>query len=113
MNIILNLSLIPIFKITGAAIATSMSYLVILILSTKKLTKFIKMPTPWKTWLKTIFAGVIFVIILFLVKILPGFDIWFKIIIGFILAGIIYTLLIWKLKVIDFKEIKKIIKRVL
>jgi len=71
LNIILNLILIPQFKLTGAAIATATSYLTTLILSTKALMKFVKTAAPWKKWSKIFFAGLIFVLIIYLIKLTP------------------------------------------
>jgi len=112
VNIILNLLLIPLFNITGAAIATSVSYFTVLALSTMKLSKFIEITSPWKNWIKTVFAGFIFVSIVYLMKMMLVLNPWFEMIISLVIAGIIYLFLIWVLKIIDIEEIKILIKRV-
>ncbi len=113
VNIILNLLLIPLFKITGAAIATSVSYFTVLILSTMKLSKFIEVPSSWKNWIKTVFAGFIFVLIIYLMKTLLVLNPWFEMIISLVIAGIVYILLILVMNIIDIKEIRTLVKRVL
>ena len=112
VNIILNLLLIPTFNITGAAIATSVSYFTVLILSTIKLSKFIKIVSPWKNWFKSVFAGFIFVLIIYITKTLLVLNSWFEMIISLTIAGIIYLLLIWILKIVEINEIKTLVKRV-
>jgi len=113
INIILNIILIPIFDITGAAIATTISYIVTLILSTIKLTKFIKISPPWKTWLKILFSGIIFAGVIFLVLSLLNLNIWLEVLFSFIAATVVYFILIFVLKIIRFKEIKVLFNRLL
>ena len=51
-NVILNLLLIPAYGITGAAIATLISYLVLVVLSYTMTSKTLAIPFPWLTLMK-------------------------------------------------------------
>ena len=59
-NIALNLLLIPILGIEGAALTTAFSYAVSFIWSTIILLRYIPIKLPINIWLKLIFAGFVF-----------------------------------------------------
>jgi len=111
INIGLNIILIPTFSITGAAIATSISYIFIMITSTLNIMKFIKVNPPWKIWLKIFFAGLVFLGLVRLVSDIIHINIWFEIAISFIVAGLAYSSLILLMKITTIKEIKTILIR--
>ena len=107
INIILNLILIPIMGIEGAAIATAISYLTALILSTYKVTKFIEIEFPKIIWVKLVASGLIFISIIFYMKNLLVLNPWLELIISSATAVIVYLVVIYLLKIIDIKEIRK------
>ena len=104
-NAAVNFVLIPWLGINGAAIATTFSYLLALVLSTKMATKYIKIKFPLKEWLKSIISAVLFVFAIYLIKELLSLNPWWEIIISVTIAGIIYLTSIYFLKIIDIKEI--------
>ena len=63
-NILSNIVLIPKLGITGAAITTVLSYLIILVLSSYHIRRFIKIKIPWGDWASCILGGLIFVVII-------------------------------------------------
>ncbi len=113
INIVLNIILIPMFNITGAAIATSISYIFNMVISTKDIMRFIKVSPPWKIWGKVFFAGLVFLGLIRLVSDILHIDIWFEIAISFIVAGAAYSLLALLMKITTIKEIKTILMRLL
>ena len=107
INLIANIILIPRYGIEGAAIATSISYLIALLLSTYKVTKFIKIGFPKIIWLKLILAGIVFVLTISYIKDLLVLNPWIELIISAIVAFLIYVVMVYLLKVVDIQEIKK------
>jgi O-antigen/teichoic acid export membrane protein len=107
INFVANMSLIPFFGIIGAAIATSLSYLTTLLISTYMITKFIQTKLPIVIWLKITFVGLIFVLFIGLLKKVLVMNPWAELIISTMLAGIVYLIFIYVLKIIDIKEIKR------
>ena len=113
LNILLNFILIPKFNIVGAAIATSTSYLLILILTTYKLKHIVNSEFPWMNWLKSLFAGVTFVLIIWFLKKTLILNVWVELVICILVASVVYVVLLYFSKVISLKEIKNILKNIL
>ncbi len=113
INLITNLILIPLYGLTGAAIATSLSYIIALILSTRKLVKYVEITPPWFIWLKALFAGGIFVGIIFYLKSVLVLNPWVELIIALSVAGVVYLISALLLKIVSISEIKKVLKRVI
>lgn len=108
-NLLFNFILIPLYGIIGAAIATSSSYVLVLILSSLQINKSVKTRLPWFDWEKSLFSGLIFVsVIMFLKKILE-LNVWVETGICVSAAVITYIALIFILKVVNFQEIKNIV----
>lgn len=109
-NLVLDVILVPKMGIEGAAIATFLSYLLMLVLTALKMKSIVDVHAPWMHWLKNFFAGFIFLAFMYYAKNRITFfgDFTEMIIVG--LAGcLVYLLLSIALKVIDLKEIKGII----
>jgi O-antigen/teichoic acid export membrane protein len=113
VNIVLNLVLIPKFGVNGAATATSCSYLLLLIISTKYLVQYIKLQIPILAWIKTFFIGVIFTLIAFVMKKILIMNVWSELIITVSVAGIAYLILSYWMQLIDIKELKKYFNKVI
>lgn len=109
LNIILNFILIPSLGIVGAALATAVSYLIILILSILTIIKSIDLHIPGMDWLKTLLASFIFLFLAFIIKKILVLNIWLELIIVLLISGLIYLLILYLLKVINIKEIKNIV----
>ena len=109
-NFVLNLILIPFFGIEGAAFATTLSYLFVLIVSTIKLKQFIKLQSPWKSWCYTFICGAIFVGVINILKRVLVMNEWLELILAVTISVSVYILLIFVFKLVDLKEIKKYAK---
>ncbi len=110
INFGLNLILIPVFKLTGAAIATAVSYFAALLISSRKLRQFVGLNLPWSIWARTILSGAVFVVIFYYVLSL-GVSIWIKSFLAFVISSIIYVFLIFTLKVVSLKEVKLLLRQ--
>ncbi|MFC1727896.1 flippase [Nanoarchaeota archaeon] len=109
-NFIANVALVPRFGIEGAAFATAVSYLIVLVMSTYKTTKFVEVKVPINAWLKTIIASLAFVGVIGFLKRILFMNIWLEVIISLLVAFAVYAILIYLLKLIDVAEIKKYAK---
>jgi len=111
-NIVLNILLIPSLGIVGAAIATAISYICMLLLSTNYVSKFVAMESPWKVWLRVTLSGMIFTAVLFFIplKILTG---WPGAILSVCIGGILYCVTLYYQKLLNLTEIKQLLALVL
>jgi len=112
INFVMNILVIPKYGMEGAAVATSLSYFVALILSTYQVTKLIEIEFPKLIWLKLAAAGVLFVSVISVVKGILVLNPWIELIVSALAAGIAYLAAIYFLKIIDIAEIKKYMKLV-
>lgn len=106
LNVIVNLFLIQKYGINGAAFATSASYAMILLLSTRKLTKILHMKFPWRSWLKLIPPTITYIITILTVQSVLMINIWLEVIISIFLAVIAYFLMLYLFELINLKEIQ-------
>jgi len=113
LNIILNFILIPKYGMVGAAVTTFVGYLLMMGLSVANLKKLIGARAPIKYWIKNLFLGLIFVLIIFYLKNLLVLNVYLELAIVIGIAGIIYSGLVFALKLITITEIKELIKRVI
>jgi len=112
INILLNLILIPLFNIYGAAVATTASYLTMLVISISDSKRFVKIKVPLKEWVAIFTMGFVFVGIISLVKWLLNIDIFAEALLSLLCAGIIYFEVLYILKIFDIKEFISYIKKV-
>lgn len=112
-NIITNLILIPRFGINGAAITTTLSYLLMMILASIKLGKFIELRSDVLFWFKLLFAAAIFVITVSVIKWLLNINQFLEAGICLVSAGIIYIIVCYVLKLIKIDEIKLFINNLI
>jgi len=111
INLIGNLILIPLIGIEGAAISTSISFFLMFLFSFSKLKKSVKSEFPWMTLAKITLAGLIFALVIVLLKAFLFLNIWIELILVLSIAGFIYLSLIFLFKIITFTEIKLILNR--
>lgn len=113
INTILNFILIPLFGIEGAATATLGSYLLLLIISTAFVMRYIQLKAPIVDWIKTAAIGILFTLIAFLLKRIFVFYIWAEVAITIVIAGSVYLFLACLLKLIDIQELKTYFRKVI
>jgi len=107
INVIGNAILVPLYGIVGAAIATSLSFGVLTFLSILKLEKFIKVSLPLFEWIKILFTGIVFVLIITYLKKILVTGVWMELFICSTVSLVVYISLIFSFKIIKIEEIKK------
>jgi O-antigen/teichoic acid export membrane protein len=108
-----NLILIPHFGINGAAVATALSYLAVLVFSTYEVARMMEMKVPIIPWIKTLFASLVFVFVIYAMKNILAMNVWAEAFISGAIAVIVYAGLVYLLKLVDIEEIKKYLRLVM
>ena len=111
-NLITNIIFIPRFGIIGAAITTTISYFIIMFMGFFYIRKFIKISFPIRTWAKTLLAGIIFTLSIWLLKKILFLNAWLEAFIVLAISGMIYIGLLFLLNIVSLKEIKDIYNRI-
>lgn len=112
-NLVSNLILIPLWGVIGAAITTTLSYIIMVLMSLKNIKKLVKLTLPIKIWMKTLFVGVIFASMIWFLKKVIFLNVWLETAIVLAISGLIYTALLFLLKIINIDELKDLYKRVM
>lgn len=110
LNVVVNLVIIPTFGITGAAFATSLSYTLVLILSTRHLTRKIGMKFPWKQWAALILPATMYVVAILTVQSLWRWNVWAGAVLAILAGLLLYGLTLYLFELIDLTEVKYYIK---
>tara|TARA_B100000315_G_scaffold250682_1_gene283917 strand:+ start:3816 stop:5303 length:1488 start_codon:yes stop_codon:yes gene_type:complete len=111
-NLIANLILIPILGIIGAAITTTLSYGIMMLIGLLNIKRFIAVTFPIKIWAKTLIIGALFVLIMRILKNVITLNVWIETAIVLTIAGISYIALLFLLKVINIDELEGLYKRI-
>ena len=111
-NFVVNIVLIPMMGIVGAAIATTISYVLMAILTFVYVRKFVEIRLPIMLWAKTALAGILFAVLVGILKNLINIGILMEIPIVLIVSGLFYIWLLFLLRVIDIGELKDLYRRV-
>ena len=107
LNVGLNLFLIPLYGINGAAVATALAYLMSLIMSTIKLLKTLNVPAPYLHWGKLLLTASVFVMVIFYTTQMLNLNIYVEIILSALTATMVYALLLYLFDIIDYADLKK------
>jgi len=111
INLAVNLILIPLIGINGAAISTAAAFSVILVYTHKKLKEKTQIKLPFKTILKILMAGIITIPIIYILKSVINTNVYLEAIIVVAISLGIYYMLIVNFGVIKLKEVKKLISK--
>jgi len=115
VNIILNFILIPLNLtffgiemggINGAAIATTSSYFLVLLITSLKIRNKIGAKLNLKIWIKIFLATLIFIFVANILRNLINTNQYIEAIISFVVAGFVYLISCYLMKVISIKELK-------
>jgi len=112
INFVLNIVLIPKLGIIGAALTSLIAYIYISLRCIFKLRHFIKVEVPWVNWLKTLFAGLLMLGLVFLLKRIIFLNVYLEALICVIVGGLFYLALAFILGIIDLREVKSIMKQI-
>lgn len=113
LNVGLNLFLIPLFGINGAAAATAVAYASTLILSTRKLLQNLCAPAPYLHWGKLLLTASVFVMVIFYVMRVLSLNVYLEMILSSLIATLVYVLLLYLFNIIDFQNLKHNLLQVL
>ena len=111
LNIILNIFLIPLWGINGAAIATSLSYLFMLILSTIILRKNVLQRTPWKIWLSLLPSIFITLIVGYTLQNITPTSIFNTLFVSLVSIGT-FVISLFVFRIINLNELVQYMKRI-
>ncbi|MDD5464595.1 MAG: polysaccharide biosynthesis C-terminal domain-containing protein, partial [Candidatus Moranbacteria bacterium] len=98
LNLALNIIFIPVYGIAGAAISTTASYFIGMLLTFRSLRKEVTIPIDLGAIAKAFAGGLLMLGIIFFTKSLQIFDTWLMIIISLIAGLVAYTLFILRTK---------------
>ena len=108
MNLFLNVLLIPKYSIIGAAVATSFTYFMMLVISFFFIRKYITFHNPIILWIKTALLGAAFYITLKLCEKIFAFNIYLNVVGSSIVSFTLYVGLVFLFKIVTVEEIKKL-----
>lgn len=104
-NFVGNLILVPLFGIEGAALTTSLSFLILFLLRLKYLRNLIEFPSPWKDITKVAIGGLATLLIVFSLKTILPLSTWPKLFAVVIPGGLFYLLWIFRTEVVKNEDI--------
>ncbi len=105
LNIVGNLFFIPLYGISGAALATVSSFLFILVLSTFELKKSTGLEFPLKDWTKTVLSGIVFLSVVSVLKKALVANVYFEIVLSLGAGLLVFVALLFILDVLDMEEV--------
>jgi len=112
-NFVLNLALIPKYGMLGAAVATSLSFLFLLVLSAWKLHKLVTIVPPVWAWGKNVVCCVLMIGFMSVLKKVLVLPVWLEAGVVLAAAGVFYVVLVFLFRVVDVKELRELFYRIL
>ena len=112
-NLVGNIALIPILGMNGAAIATTGSYLIMMLYGLAKIRGFVDVSFPWVNWIKNIIAGIFIAGLVFFLKKILLLNVWIETGIILAIAGFSYIVMLFALKIVNFEELKVVYNRLI
>jgi len=110
LNIIGNLCLIPFFGLEGAAYSTLFAFSFIFLVSTYKVNKILNLNLNFKKYLKIIFLSSLFMILVVFFRNIMLFNELLNSIFSVLIGFSIYIFLVYKLNIVNLKEIYNLSK---
>jgi len=105
-NLAINLLLIPIFGIIGAATAFLISYLAGLLISLHYMKRYVKWSLQPKNIFKTVIGSIITFILIYYTKLILNIDPWFELIVSLTIGFVFYFIFIFQAGIINKHDIK-------
>jgi stage V sporulation protein B len=110
-NVIANVILIYFFKVTGAAIATSLSYFLLMFLSLYCLRNIMKIKLPIFYWIKILIVSIIIVLLTYFIKGIININPFIETGLIILIIGVVYIVTLYLIGILDIAEIKQILIR--
>jgi len=105
-NILANAILIPLAGINGAALATTLSYFLMMVLASRNLHKFMQVRLSVAFWIKVLSASLLFVGVVSLLKSIVMVNQFVEASISLVVAGLLYVGACYFLHLIRIDELK-------
>lgn len=112
ITLALNLLIIPLLGIVGAALTSLIAYAYVAVRCIFKLRRFIQVEVPWLDWLKTLFAGLLMLGLIFFLKKIILLNAYLEGIVCIAVGGLFYLALAFILGIFDLREVKASVKRI-
>lgn len=113
LNLVLNLFLIPSFGMDGAAFATALTYTCAFFLSVFALVKFVPVIVPWIAWFKIFFVSIVVSLMVHYLRGIILINPYLELVVLSFVAGVVYLLLVFVLRIVVWGEIVGVFRRVL
>ncbi len=110
LNIILNLALIPVFGATGAALATTISYFIMMVISAYYIRKSIKISLPVTSLIKMFIAGFLTLALILYMKNLIIADPWTEAFLCMPVGLALYFIIVLKLKAVVREDLQALLR---
>ena len=112
LNVVLNVFLIPHYGLLGAAIATSLSYLLMFVISTSKVIRGTKMKLPLFNWFALILGLIAFVGVVYFIKNLIVWNVWVEGFVSLLAGYAVYLYVLKVLGILNIEEIKSFVHKI-
>ena len=112
VNLVLNLILIPVYGMEGAAFSTLIAFILIFILSVVKIRRRISFVIPWRDFLVVVSSGFLITLLAYLIKCVEWMDMWSKLILTVSLGIFVYVISLLGSGTLSLEEVKGILRRV-
>lgn len=110
-NIILNMTLIPSFGISGAAAATGLSFILMMLIGFYILTKKRFAVFPYSLWGKTLVVSIAFLLIVHYMNRYLSMNLFIKIPLILLVSGAFYLIALFLFRLVSIAEIKELLQR--
>ncbi len=110
-NFLTNIIVIPIYGISGAAFSTVFAFALMLVATVFYIKREIGLVFPWKDWIKTIVAGLIFLTVIEFLKENLLFSVFAKILISGSIALFLYVVFLFVFRVLTMAEIRDLLQK--
>jgi len=110
-NLTLNLALIPFYGMDGAAAATTFTFVLMFLMTMRKLHESIDIRFPWRDFVSVAIAGILVSAFIILVTTLQ-LDVWTKLAVSLLFGSVLYVLALLALKTLSIEEVRKTVRRI-
>ncbi len=107
LNVVLNFILIPKYDMIGAAVASVISFLTLVIFSMNQLRKTYKFYIPFWRMIKIFCCGLVFFWIIYLLKKYLELNIWIELVIVLVISGFVYIIILFLTKCLNKKMLEE------
>lgn len=112
LNILLNLILVPVLGMNGAALATCITYIILFIASNIVLFRKLKLIIHYKKYFYALFNGIIFVVIISFLKGAIDMHVIAETLLILMITSSIYIIITFFFKIVRYKEVTEVIKQI-